>query len=104
MSICNYCWSLFTFSHEFQAFGCTDTIYNTYVVSKYIYQDKIFDGYPSFNSFQNFKELYESKTLKILEMGCTCDNIECGLEAQFSKKEHPKYYDECIPVIKIKNE
>lgn len=68
--------------------GCihdkNDDIWNAHVISKFMYQDKIYDGMPQ---FENFEELLQTKKdVHILEMTCLHDAYKCFDSKQYNCK------------------
>lgn len=52
-----------------------DDIWNAHVISKFMYQDKMYDGMPQFDSLEELEQC--KKDVHILEMTCLHDAFKC---------------------------
>lgn len=67
---CKKCNILFSFFHKHQI----SHIYNTLLITKYIYNNEIYDKIAIFDFYDECIQLLISKKFKILNMSCTCNN------------------------------
>lgn len=64
-----------------------DDIWNAHVISKFMYQDKMYDGMPQFDSLEELEQC--KKDVHILEMTCLHDAFKCVDSKQSNCKLTP---------------
>lgn len=77
---CPECNILFDFSHTHRVNGCTDDNYNALFITRYMYNDVIYEKIPVFDSLEECKSLLNSDNFKILDETCTCNNRTCHIK------------------------
>ncbi len=98
---CEYCLTVFDTGCIHIFHGCTDSIYNGHLVSKWKNKvtGEIFEGMPVFDSIDEWADKYYD-SVEILEWCCPGNGIACTRNGYYSKDKYPQYYNNCSLVKK----
>jgi len=95
MRYCLHCEILFNFSHKFEFPGILESVYHTYIISKFEYENKVVLGSPHFSSFFDASKEIQERKFDNITFTCTCNNSNTNPNCAFPKELYPKFYKEC---------
>jgi hypothetical protein len=73
LSYCHQCNVAFDIGCLYAKRGRTDSLYYPIIVTRYRYDDDIFEGVPTFLSEEHFQYSLKDSSFEILNMSCTCN-------------------------------
>ncbi len=99
---CNNCGILFSSSHQHAENGCTDDLDHSLFITRYQLDNNYYEKIPVFESYTELICILESNRFKILDLSCTCNNINYCSKSNYKKDSIIQETINCKETIQYK--